>query len=71
MNNLIPVDFEVRCRMNKSRKETLTVNYVKNDGKWVPFPPNICDNGCNAQDCLNCVADVLKQALSEEPPFSR
>lgn len=69
MYNVKTVKFVVRCKMNNFRDETIFVDYVKNDGEWIPIPPNICDNGCNSQACNQCVDEVLKQAFNNVPPF--
>lgn len=65
------IDFTVSCRVNTLKNETFRVYYVCHDGKWLPLPPQICDNGCNSDACQQCVAEVVKQALQTEPPFAR
>jgi hypothetical protein len=69
MNIAKPIKFTVRCKLDNCREETLYVYYVKNDGKWLPLPPNICDHSDNSQTCQECIAKALNQALNEAPPF--
>ena len=68
MNNKI--DFKIQCPENPFREETFRVYYVRHEGKWLPLPVNICDNGNGSATCQQCVSNVISKALAQVPPFA-
>lgn len=61
------VKFPIRCRLRPWKTEVLYVYYLRDAGKWLPLPPNICDNGCGLLECNACVLDVWELSKNKHP----
>lgn len=65
------IDFTVPCAHYVGQKGFFRVYYVMLDGKQIPLPVDICDNGSACEACLKCAASVFKLAQRDEPPFPK
>lgn len=65
------IDYTVKCARYPGSQGFFRVYYVRLDGKWLPLPVDVCDNGCACETCHKCGASVISLARKEEPPFPR